>query len=286
MKRISGMVIAAGVFAWGAAAQDDPDQAKIRLQKLVAEAKVMGVQGGVMGPAVKGAPYAADEVVEITQVLGDGTHIHNETKTTVYRDSEGRVRRETPNEISIWDPTAGTNYVLNPKSMTARKMTLNLVFRSNLVDGSAAATVGPNQTATYFYHTDGEAGGAGGATITVGGRGQSAAEVKAMNAGTFTKAIRRDAGNRESLGTQMLEGVNADGERYTSTIEAGAIGNDRPIQSTTERWYSQELQTNIMTRRSDPRTGDEVFKLTNIRRGEQSPMLFLVPPGYTMVDGK
>jgi hypothetical protein len=56
MKRIFGMAIAAGVFAWGAAAQDDADQAKARLQKMVAEAKVMGVKGGVMGPAVKGAP--------------------------------------------------------------------------------------------------------------------------------------------------------------------------------------------------------------------------------------
>ena len=285
MKRICGMVVAAGVFAWGAAAQDDADQAKMRLQKMVAEAKVMGVKGGVMGPAVKGAPYSADEIVETTQVLGDGTHIHNESKTTVYRDSEGRVRRETPNEVSIWDPAAGTNYVLNPKNMTARKMLLNFVFRSNSIEGGAAGTLGPNQTA-FFYRTDGEAGGIGGDTIAVGGRGQSAAELKAMAAAGVAKTVRRDAGNRESLGTQMLEGVNADGERFTSTIEIGVIGNDRPIQSTTERWYSQELSTNIMTKRSDPRTGDEVFKLTNIRRGEPSPMLFLVPPGYTMLDSK
>ncbi len=80
----------------------------------------------------------------------------------------------------------------------------------------------------------------------------------------------------------MMEGVNAEGVRVTTTIEQGAIGNDRPIQSITERWYSQELQTNVMTKRTDPRNGEEVVKLTNVHRGEPSPVLFELPPGYTV----
>src|ERR1700759_1518864 len=139
MKFICGVTIAAGVLATGALAQDLPlqtsvqlDQMKVQLEKLTAEAKVISVGGGLMGPAVKGAPYSADEVRESTQVLADGTKIHNETKTTVYRDGAGRVRRETPDEISIWDPGSGTNYVLNPKTMQARQMNLHFAFtRSN-----------------------------------------------------------------------------------------------------------------------------------------------------------
>ena len=55
-------------------------------------------------------------------MLADGTRIHNESQTQVYRDSEGRMRRETPNEITIWDPVANASWVLNPKTQTARKL--------------------------------------------------------------------------------------------------------------------------------------------------------------------
>ena|SRR5271157_2928756 len=277
MKLIYGMAIASGILALGGAAQESPTEMKIQLQKLTAEAKVMSVGGGVMGPAVKGAPYSADEIRETTQTLGDGTKIHNETKTTVYRDGEGRVRRETPSEISIWDPAAGANYVLNPKTMTARKMGLNFVF---LKTGSAPAGGETKQTFAFTYSTS-----KNGEPPVVVMSGDRVGDGPMVSPGTV-KTIRREIGNKESLGTQTMEGVNAEGERVTSTIEAGAIGNDRPIQTTTERWYSPELQTNIMTRRSDPRTGEEVFKLTNIHRGEPSPVLFEVPPGYTIVGGK
>ena len=83
-----------------------------------------------------------------------------------------------------------------------------------------------------------------------------------------------------------MEGVNAEGSRTTSTIEAGAVGNDRPIQVVSERWYSPDLQTAVMTRRNDPRTGEEIFRLTNIRRAEPGAYLFQVPAGYQMVDQK
>ncbi len=43
---------------------------------------------------VKGAPYSAEAVTEITQTLSDGNRIVNTTTAAVYRDSEGRTRRE------------------------------------------------------------------------------------------------------------------------------------------------------------------------------------------------
>jgi hypothetical protein len=277
------MGLAAGLAIFGAAAQDEAEQMRARADKLkmeatilqvekqVAEAKVIGLSGGVMGPPVKGAPYSADEVRETNQVLGDGTRIHNESKVTVYRDGEGRVRRETPNEISIWDPASGANYVLDPKTMTARKMKMNFVINRK---GPGE----PPQNITMTYRTFGEAGGNVG-SITLGDR-IALAEDKAAMAGA--KIVRREPGKVDSLGTKVIEGVTAEGEMRTNTIEAGEIGNDRPIQSTMERWYSQDLQTVVMTRRNDPRTGEEIFKLTNIHRGEPAPVLFEVPPGYTV----
>jgi hypothetical protein len=90
----------------------------------------------------------------------------------------------------------------------------------------------------------------------------------------------------EPLGKQMIEGVNAEGTRNVTTIETGAVGNDRPIQTSSERWYSEELQTVVMTKRTDPRTGEETFRLMNVRRGEPGAYLFQVPAGYQLVDSK
>ena len=71
--------------------------------------------GAVRGMTVKGAPYSAEEVNETNQMLADGTRIHRENRTTVYRDSEGRTRRETPDNITITDPVANVTYFLDPK---------------------------------------------------------------------------------------------------------------------------------------------------------------------------
>jgi hypothetical protein len=96
----------------------------------------------------------------------------------------------------------------------------------------------------------------------------------------------RARGKSEDLGKQTIEGVIAQGTRTTSTIDAGAIGNDRPIQIVTERWYSPELQTVVMTKTTDPRSGESTFSLTNVRRGEPGTYLFQVPAGYTVTDRK
>ena len=57
----------------------------------------------------------------------------------------------------------------------------------------------------------------------------------------------------ESLGKQNIGGVEAEGTKTTVTIPAGAIGNERPIEIVSERWYSPELQIVVMTRHIDPR---------------------------------
>jgi hypothetical protein len=69
------------------------------------------------------------------------------------------------------------------------------------------------------------------------------------------------------------------------TIPAGQIGNDRAIDIVSERWYSPELSTVVMSRRSDPRTGETVYKLTNIRRTEPGQQMFQPPVDYTVAEG-
>jgi hypothetical protein len=40
----------------------------------------------------------------------------------------------------------------------------------------------------------------------------------------------------------------------------------------------------VMTRHSDPRSGDTTYRLTNIVRAGPDPSLFMVPPDYTVKD--
>ena len=89
----------------------------------------------------------------------------------------------------------------------------------------------------------------------------------------------------ESLGKQSIEGVEAEGTRSTITIPAGQIGNDRPLVIVSERWYSSDLQTVVMSKRTDPRMGETVFRLSNISRVEPAASLFLVPADYTIKEG-
>ena len=92
------------------------------------------------------------------------------------------------------------------------------------------------------------------------------------------------AAQLEDLGTQTVEGVSAVGTRTTFTIPAGQIGNERAIEIIDERWFSPDLQTTVMTRHSDPRSGETVFRLTSINRPEPEHSLFEVPVGYVVTE--
>jgi hypothetical protein len=87
---------------------------------------------------------------------------------------------------------------------------------------------------------------------------------------------------KESLGKQAIEGVECTGTKETATIPAGAVGNERAIETVTERWYSPELQLEIMTKTTDPRFGETTYRLGNIVRAEQPKSLFEVPADYKL----
>jgi hypothetical protein len=88
----------------------------------------------------------------------------------------------------------------------------------------------------------------------------------------------------EQLGMQNFEGVDAEGTRTVTTIPAGAIGNERPIEIVYERWYSKDLQLIVYSKHSDPRFGEQTYRLTNINRSEPDPSLFDVPAGYRILN--
>src|SRR5450759_838848 len=320
MNRLVHIAAAGALLVFGAAAQDAERTAKLKAE-LEANVVQMKMVGAVRGTSVKGAPYSAEAVNETNQMLADGTRIHRENRTTVYRDSEGRTRSESPDSVTITDPVANVTYLLNPKTMTGQKLSMSSGSFSFVRSGNMGAAISGDSTSTFSIRTSAD----GPATITLNGVpldekavAEAMAKAKAsgsiqtliserrevttsggsgvgigtgaataggvMDSALIRVALKKSPG--ESLGKQMVEGVNAEGTREVSTIAAGAIGNDRPIQVSTESWYSAELQMNVMTKHSDPRTGDESFRLTNIRRGEPGAYLFQAPAGYQINEPK
>lgn len=93
-------------------------------------------------------------------------------------------------------------------------------------------------------------------------------------------AIARGKATTATLPAKEIEGVKAEGKSSTTVIAAGEIGNKNPIQVTSESWTSPELQVTLYSRSVDPRFGETLYRLTNIRRGEPSADLFKVPEDY------
>jgi hypothetical protein len=75
-----------------------------------------------------------------------------------------------------------------------------------------------------------------------------------------------------------------EGTRITTTYPTGSFGNDRPFAAVSETWVSKDLREVILSKRSDPRTGETVQQLTDIDRSEPDPTLFRIPADYTVED--
>ena len=259
------------------------------------------------GKTVKNAPYSAEAVTETIQTLGDGNRIINRITSNLYRDSEGRTRREQSlkglgifgsgeepfKTIFINDPVAGVTYALDSRSHTAHKsvpFTFEFSgkkgeqFEFRVAPGTAP---GPGAPTTNMIVTAPLAGVAG-ARATHAPGDQFTMRTEAGIGETFvfrTKTNNPNDVKEEQLGKQVIEGVEAEGTRTTVTIPAGEIGNERAIEIVSERWFSPELQLVVMTRNSDPRTGETTYKLTNVNRTEPAKSLFEVPSDYTIKEG-
>lgn len=99
------------------------------------------------------------------------------------------------------------------------------------------------------------------------------------------RAAPRGAGVVSSLGSKDIEGVRAHGEQTTWTIEAGKVGNEKPIQITREVWTSPDLLLTVLTRDVDPRRGETIYRLANLKRAEPDAALMKVPVDYAVRGG-
>jgi hypothetical protein len=275
--------------------------------------------------AMKGAPYSAEVIVESSQTLADGNRINRKTTGRVYRDSEGRTRREDEvavrslttagnsvgfvpgvrTTISIVDPVAGFSYSLDPERKIAWRTTVggaNAIMgkveaaeerateeRKVMVEKLAAERKAraegalDEQSAKAAPPTP--AAGAGGGARGGGGggaRGGGEGVIMARGGGAGGRGRGYAMAPDTPLEHKTIEGVAVEGRKTTTVIPAGQVGNEQPITVTSEEWRSPELGLLVLTKHTDPRSGESIYRLQNISRAEPDQSLFMVPADYTI----
>ncbi len=202
-------------------------------------------------PIVRGVPFSADGVVTLRLVLFDGTRIERTVPARYFRDSEGRVRREQT--------------IMGLAPINPLRESQAVVTMVDPVAGFVYTLVGDKQEAQRM-------------------RLRTGAEPRAASLPGIVRMDPRISTVAQSLGTRDFDGIQATGQRMTSTIPAGVMGNDRPIEVVDEVWTAQDLRLEILRTHRDPRTGDFEIRFTKISRAEPSADLFRIPAGYKIVD--
>lgn len=216
----------------------------------------MGFEAGLAGKTVTNAPFSATVSTHVTRTLADGNKIDQTLTGTISRDSQGRTRRDMTLPGAVLAATTGGG-----------------APHATFINDPVAGT-------SYILHPDTKV----------------AEQVRFRPMRGALRAFANDRGSRgrhsaretttTDLGTQMINGVAAQGTRITRTIPAGQIGNEKPIVIVAERWYSPALQMYILRKTTDPLMGNTTFQLTNIQQVEPDPSVFQVPSDYTVRQGR
>jgi len=221
--------------------------------------ELLGFEGLHGGKVVAGVPFSAVAVQETNQTLADGNHISRKSQVNLFRDSQGRFRKEVTisgfgplaasgqpkSFVVINDPVTNANFVLHPETKMAEKMGHRFLGMKGSMNGAFAGKLQAHQQ-------------------------------QEIASGNLKK---------EDLGTQMIAGVSTQGTRLTRTIPAGQIGNEKPILIVHETWFSNDLQMVVMSKRTSPWSGETTYTLTKVQRQEPAASLFAVPPDYTVTQG-
>jgi hypothetical protein len=202
-------------------------------------------------PIVSGHPFSADEV-DIERPSPNVQNVPPKETIRVYRDSAGRTRTDAPappNQINthfavINDPLAGFQYSLDLENKLARRFGSAAVAMRTVPE-----TIQPSRADVKWYTP------ANMANITT---------------------------HSESLGTELVEGLTAEGTRVTTNHPK--TSRDEEQENIRETWFSLELQMTLRIQVFNSVMGNRTISLENIDRAEPDSSLFQVPPDYTIVD--
>jgi hypothetical protein len=203
---------------------------------------------GVEVLALPNKPFSANTTTEWTRTMEDGNVVRTHLTASLARDSSGRIYRERHSFVPDGsDDKAPLNEVhLYDPTTRSQALCSTHAFECVLTD---------YKPVTFYV---------------------------AETPGTSRDGTRTMT--RESLGSDTIEGIYVIGTRETTTIAAGAAGNEQPLVLIREFWYSDELETNLVVKRIDPREGTQVIRLSQIVVGEPNEHLFELPIGYHVRD--
>ncbi len=275
---------------------------------------MLGLSSPLGAQSAIGKPIYAEFITEHHQNFSDGNRISRSTFSSIYRDTQGRLRREsqlslpglsagisTSTFITIVDHQLGCGFVLDPQEMVAHRYELNAgpsyvarlraqavgpllppdfkqpaaAAASSATPAAAASQWHPHAFSAHRVHpaTDGSPTADDSASATALGMRIDQPFLAAPN------PVRT-----EDLGDQVILGFRAHGTRVITTLPAGQIGNDRPIDIVSEQWFSPELELVMRSVHRDPWAGEFTTTVTQIVRGDQPSVLFEVPPTYKVID--
>ena len=196
---------------------------------------------------LRNRPYSGEQITSRTRILADGTRLEEKgARVLMFRDAAGRRRLESTfaDDIRIVEIR---DYV------TGEEITLDpqnrIAHRTRFSQNNATREALP---VDHFE--------------------------PASTSAAKPQVVRRN------LGSKTIDGLICDGTMETTTIPAGARGNDKPLVSTTETWTAREIAWRIYTRHNDPKDGETVTRMIDIHASEPSPRLFEIPAGYTIRD--
>lgn len=268
---------------------------------------------------VKGNPYSSREVREFKQTLGDGTVISRQSTRLLARDRDGRLRQELRQpdgtaRVFINDPVAREVLIIDPQKRVACKAG----FDKTAINDCFNQTKGDWKPLGFSFNSGKNGVGMMTANddliVEVSPQAQiidltekilprlsapiaplpplgSAAPVPPVpspprTGRSATGAAENTTVTRERKTNQPYEGLSVDVDRTIETIAAGSIGNNKAIESVYERYYSPELKMTVYVRRSDPRNGESVYRMTDVKRTDPDASVFKLPSGYTVTEGK
>jgi hypothetical protein len=217
---------------------------------------------------VTGLPYEAVAQLILTAILPSGnTEMHVSLRE--YRDSSGRTCIETfsadggktpasqPDGVTIIDPAAGFVYVLQPDSHRAYRVAISQLQVAAQLRAPASNSTGIS-AATPADDVD--------------------RYIAGLRKGSVLPS-ENTKDTSEDLGTQIIAGLVASGERDT---RAASDGTNARVIGVSEDWKSKDLLIPMMFKRSNA-FGTLDMRVVSIDRSEPDRGLFEVPPDYVLM---
>ena len=232
-----------------AAAQDQPQQ---RQTVIRADGGTSGKMESIFVSPKAGAPFSFTLHTDWIRPLGNGGTFTFTNDRHIVRDGRGRIYQE--------------RWLLVPKGGEAKSFMTTIQItdpeQHTWLNCDTAAKV----CDLYRY------------------RLSSTDQFLPFTVPTSTASNGKSSHQHEDLGASTYEGEDTHGYRETTTIEPGVMGNDQPMVTMREFWWSPRLAINLISIVDNPVSGKQVFTVKDLSISEPDPSYFQAPADYKVVD--